>query len=146
MARVSWQSVAIGIAVGALWIATDPSNGLPSDLGHWISSLPIWLAATWLLVRALGSVVVVPIAEELAFRGFLARVLISKGRFESVGLREFRPLAFSVSSVTFGLMHERWLAAFLAEAVYALLMYRTTGLSDPIAAHSASTRSFSAGR
>ena len=47
-------------------------------------------------------------------------------------------LAFIGSSVAFGLMHQRWIAACLAGAVYALLMYRTKKLSDPIAAHMAS--------
>jgi CAAX prenyl protease-like protein len=79
----------------------------------------------------------VPIAEELAFRGYLHRLLIS-ARFESVGFGEFRVLAFLGSSLAFGLLHERWLAAALAGAVYALLMYRTKRLSDPIAAHIAS--------
>jgi len=31
-------------------------------------------------------------------------------------------------------MHQRWLAAALAGAIYALLIYRTKRLSDPIAA------------
>jgi membrane protease YdiL (CAAX protease family) len=35
-------------------------------------------------------------------------------------------------------MHQRWIAAFLAGAVYALLMYRSKRLSDAIAAHVAS--------
>ena len=35
-------------------------------------------------------------------------------------------------------MHERWLAACLAGAIYAMLMYRTKRLSDPIVAHMAS--------
>ena len=47
-------------------------------------------------------------------------------------------LAFIGLTVALGLMHERWLAACLAGAIYALLMYRTKRLSDPIAAHMAS--------
>jgi membrane protease YdiL (CAAX protease family) len=35
-------------------------------------------------------------------------------------------------------MHERWIAACIAGAVYALLMYRSKNLADPIAAHVAS--------
>lgn len=134
---VSWVSVVIGLAVGGLWVATDPSLGDAAPLGLWIASLPLWLAAAWLAMRALGSVVLVPIAEELAFRGFLARWLVST-RFETVGFDQFRFVAFAGSSLAFGLLHERWLAATLAGAVYALVMYRTNRLSDPIAAHAAS--------
>jgi exosortase E/protease (VPEID-CTERM system) len=137
LSGASLSSVAIGLAVGFVWIATDPSKGLASPLGPWLASLPAWLAAIWLSLRAFGSIALVPVAEELAFRGYLFRVLIST-RFESVGFGEFRPLAFIGSSVAFGLMHQRWVAACLAGAVYALLMYRTKKLSDPIAAHVAS--------
>lgn len=133
----SLSSVAIGLAVGVVWIATDAGKGLEAPLGSWLASLPAWLAAVWLSLRAFGSIALVAVAEELAFRGYLARVLISP-RFESVGFGEFRPLAFIGSSVAFGLMHQRWVAACLAGAVYALLMCRTKRLSDPIAAHVAS--------
>ena len=131
------SSVVIGLAVGALWIATDPNKGAAMPLGAWLASLPIGVAALWLGLRAFGSIALVPVAEELAFRGYLARVLVA-AKFETVGFGEFRLLAFLVSSLAFGVMHERWIAACLAGAVYALLMYRTKRLSDPIAAHMAS--------
>ncbi len=133
----SLSSVAIGLAVGAVWIATDPGKGLELPIGTWLASLPEWLAAIWLCLRAFGSIALVPVAEELAFRGYLSRALIST-RFESVGFGEFRWLAFIGSTLAFGLMHQRWVAAGLTGAVYALLMYRTKKLSDPIAAHVAS--------
>ncbi|MGE0024679.1 MAG: exosortase E/protease, VPEID-CTERM system [Hyphomicrobium sp.] len=137
IAPVSWSSVVIGLVIGALWIATEPGGDKGAVLGDWIVALPAWVAALWLALRAIGSVALVPVAEELAFRGFLARWLVS-ARFESVGFGEFRLIAFAASSIAFGLMHERWLAGALAGAIYALLMYRTQRLSDPIAAHAAS--------
>jgi exosortase E/protease (VPEID-CTERM system) len=133
----SLSAVIIGLAVGLVWIATDPSKSVASPLGPWLQSLPVWLAAVWLSLRALGSIALVPVAEELAFRGYLARALVSI-RFESIGFGEFRWVAFIGSSVAFGLMHQRWVAACLAGAVYAWLMYRSKSLSDPIAAHAAS--------
>jgi CAAX prenyl protease-like protein len=137
LAGASPISVAAGLAVGAAWIATDPGKGADGPLGAWLAALPAGLAALWLALRALGSVVFVPLAEELAFRGYLHRVLIS-ARFESVSFGTFRPLAFLVSTLAFGAMHQRWLAACLAGAVYAALMYRSKRLADPIAAHMAS--------
>jgi exosortase E/protease (VPEID-CTERM system) len=134
LSGASFVSIAAGLAVGVAWIATDPDKGVEMPLGIWLASLPAWLAVVWLALRAFGSVLLVPVAEELAFRGYLHRVLIS-ARFERVGTGEYRLLAFIGSSLAFGLMHQRWLAAFLAGAVYALLMYRTKRLSDPIAAH-----------
>ncbi len=54
------------------------------------------------------------------------------------GSANFGLLAFVGSTVAFRLMHERRLAARLAGAIYAMLMYRSTRLSDPIVAHMAS--------
>ena len=36
------------------------------------------------------------------------------------------------------MMHQRWIAAAIAGALYALLVYRSNRLSDAIAAHAAS--------
>ncbi len=130
-------SVVAGVAVGVLWIATEPPGEGAPALGAWLATLPVWIVAGWLLLRGIGTVILVPIAEELAFRGYLARALISS-RFESVPVGAFTVLSFIGSTVAFGLIHQRWLAAMLAGAVYALLMYRSKSLSDPIAAHMAS--------
>jgi exosortase E/protease (VPEID-CTERM system) len=133
----SLGSAAIGVAVGVAWIATSSGSGATSSIGDWLNSLPTWFVVLWLCARGFGSIVVVPIAEELAFRGYLSRVLISS-KFESVPVGQFQLPAFLVSTLVFGILHERWIAASFAGAVYALLMYRTKRLSDPIIAHMAS--------
>ena len=88
----------------------------------------------WLVARVVGAVVTVPIAEELAFRGYLHRRLIDAD-FERVSLSTFTWLAFVVSSLLFGVMHGRWLAGTLAGMAYALLLYRRGELGDAISAH-----------
>lgn len=137
ISNVSPVSVAAGFLIGLLWIATDPRLDAETPLGPWLASLPASLAVLWLALRTLGAVVLVPIAEELAFRGFLYRALSSM-RLEAFGPVQFRWLALIASSLAFGILHERWLAATLAGVIYALLLYRTNRLSDPIAAHMAS--------
>jgi exosortase E/protease (VPEID-CTERM system) len=132
--KVSGLSVLAGIAVGILWIATQRSNEEGAALATWLAELPASLVALWIAMRAIGTTLLVPVAEELAFRGYLHRVLISR-RFETVEPGQFAPLAFVLSSLLFGLMHERWLAATLSGAAFALIMYRSNRLSDPIAAH-----------
>jgi CAAX prenyl protease-like protein len=78
----------------------------------------------------------VPIAEELAFRGFLLRRLASAD-FESVGWRTFSWAPFLISSAAFGLLHgERWLAGTIAGAVFALAQLRRGRIGDAIIAHS----------
>lgn len=137
ISKVSPVSILAGAAVGVIWIATDPGRSQPSELGAWVGALPTVAAIGWLVLRLVGSIVLAPIAEELAFRGYLHRALISR-RFETVSPGRFTWLAFAVTSILFGLMHTRWLSAILAGMVYAIVMYRSRRLADPVAAHVAS--------
>jgi len=127
-------SIAAGLLVGIAWIATAPSGDSGSDLGTWLAEIGTVMAVAWLAVRALGTIVLVPIAEELAFRGYLYRRLIRRD-FHLVGWTAFSWLALIVSSVAFGALHERWLAGTLAGAMFALLMLRGGRLGDAVAAH-----------
>jgi CAAX prenyl protease-like protein len=89
----------------------------------------------WLAVRVLGAVITVPIAEELAFRGFLLRRLVSSD-FESVAWRSFAWAPFLISSIGFGLLHgDRWLAGTMAGMIYALAMLRRGRIGEAAAAH-----------
>ena len=135
--RVSVISVAAGLIVGVAWIATDPALGHPSALDAWVGKLAPVTAAGWIGLRIIGSVIVTPVVEELAFRGYLHRALISR-RFEAAAPGQFSLLAFVVTTILFGAMHSRWLSAGLAGAVYASTLYRTNRIADPIAAHMAS--------
>jgi exosortase E/protease (VPEID-CTERM system) len=128
-------SIAAGLLVGVAWIATSPAAGTEStDLGMWLSELAPALAVAWLLVRGVGTILLVPIAEELAFRGFLYRRLIRRD-FHLVGWTAFSWLALIGSSLVFGLLHDRWIAGALAGAVFVLLMLRGGRLGDAIAGH-----------
>jgi exosortase E/protease (VPEID-CTERM system) len=127
-------AVILGALAGVAWIATDPSDGAPSKLAEFVAGLPPLALIAWLAFRGLGTIVMVPIAEELAFRGFLYRTLIST-RFEAVSFRAFGLIALIVSSALFGFMHERWLSGALAGMLYALVMIRRGQLSDAIVAH-----------
>jgi membrane protease YdiL (CAAX protease family) len=70
----SWWSLAVGFGTFVIWLAVMPS-GL-NDKAGWpaaLVSIPWQRAGVWLLFRIAGYVVTVPLAEELAFRGFLTR-------------------------------------------------------------------------
>lgn len=127
-------SIALGAIAGAIWIATDPGAGSHTPLEQSLSELAPITLILWLVFRAIGTIVMVPIAEELAFRGYLYRVMLS-ARFETVDFRTFGFVALIVSSSLFGLMHDRWLAAALAGLLYGLLMIRTGRVGDAVAAH-----------
>lgn len=136
LARASWVAVAVGIAVGVVWQLTAPEGDVSSTLAEWFAGLPLASALLWLVLRGLGSVVLVPIAEELAFRGYLYHLVSSTA--ERLTPRVAALLALAASSVAFGLLHERWLAATLAGLAYGLLVQRSGKLADAIAAHMAS--------
>ncbi len=132
--RAGVEPVLFGVLVGAVWIATDPSRAEASPLGDWLAGLPPLLLALWLGLRLLGTVLLVPLAEELAFRGYVHRKLIAE-KFEAVAESAFTWKAFLISSGLFALLHERWLAGAFAGAVFALAMYRSGKLSGAVVAH-----------
>ena len=85
-----------------------------------------------------------PIAEELAFRGFLLRRLISPD-FEALPLHSFTWLGLGISSVAFGLLHGTlWFAAIVAGLLYAWTLIRRGRIGEAIIAH-ATTNALLAG-
>lgn len=88
-----------------------------------------------MLTRFLGSVVIVPIAEELAYRGYLLRRLVARDftavRFEDAG---FWPVL--VSAAVFGAAHgAMWPPAVIAGLAYGLLAIRTGRIGEALCAH-----------
>ncbi|MGJ0484011.1 MAG: exosortase E/protease, VPEID-CTERM system [Methylomicrobium sp.] len=130
----AWQGPTIGATVFIIWILLEPGTDSNTALPEGLAELTSGTAAVWLVFRVLGSVIAVPLAEELAFRGYLIRKLIAKD-FERVPLGQFTWLSFLLSSVLFGLLHERWLAGTLAGMGYALALYRRGQLGDAVVAH-----------
>jgi exosortase E/protease (VPEID-CTERM system) len=132
----SWMPILLGFLVFVLWVALEPpANPETVDvIPNALAEMPTALAAFWLIARILGSVVVVPVAEELAFRGYLLRRLID-ANFTAVSPSHFTATSFLVSSVAFGALHGRWLAGILAGMIYAVAQYRRGQISDAIVAH-----------
>jgi exosortase E/protease (VPEID-CTERM system) len=130
--RFSWLGPAAGALVFAIWIGLDRgSSPAPAALLHASSPARI----SWIALRMTGAVLTVPIAEELAFRGFLLRRL-SSSDFESVSWRFFSWAPFLISSAAFGLLHgDRWLAGTIAGAIFALAQLRRGRIGEAIATH-----------
>jgi exosortase E/protease (VPEID-CTERM system) len=131
--HVDWTAPVLGLAVFAFWIALDRSGpvAIPGEL----AGASLALRSGWIILRILAAVVTVPIAEELAFRGFLLRRLISPD-FEAVPFRAFSWLALLASSVIFGLLHgQRRVAGSLAGICFALAMQRRGRFGNAVIAH-----------
>ena len=133
----SWEAVAIGCGVFALWMVMEPYrptavSGTPVDSG--LQSLSRQWATAWLIFRVVGSVIMVPLAEELAFRGYLTRRLIAAD-FQSIAPGQMTWWSFLMSSLFFGALHGRWVAGTLAGIAYALAYRRRGELIDAVLAH-----------
>jgi exosortase E/protease (VPEID-CTERM system) len=138
--RFGWMGPAVGAAVLAVWVAPEMwGNGQgASGIGVTLAALPTWERLGWLAVRVTAAVVTVPIAEELAFRGYLARRLMDR-EFDQVAFSALRAVPIAVSSVAFGSMHgAQWVVGIVAGLAYALLVKRTGRFGDAVAAHATS--------
>jgi exosortase E/protease (VPEID-CTERM system) len=131
----TWEPFALGALVFLVWVVLVPGTSAEGQsLADRLEGSPAWIMVTWVLFRVVGSVITVPFAEELAFRGYLIRKLISRD-FERVRPGHFTWFSFIVSSLLFGLLHQHLLAGALAGAAFALALYRRSRVGDAILAH-----------
>jgi exosortase E/protease (VPEID-CTERM system) len=138
--RFGWQGPAAGALIFLLWIALDRWSGV-TVLGAMPPALAEASAApriAWIVFRAVAATVTVPIAEELAFRGYLLRRFVSAD-FEAVAWRAVPLSAIVMSSVLFGAMHgSRWIGGSLAGLAYAWVAVRRQRIGEAVAAHAVS--------
>jgi len=109
-------------------------NSKETALAHGLAYLPSVLSLIWLGFRVLGSVLIVPIAEELAFRGYVIRKLTAQD-FAAVRPGQVTWRAFFLSSLLFGVLHGRWVAGTVAGMGYALVFTQRGKLANAIVAH-----------
>jgi CAAX prenyl protease-like protein len=135
--RFGWLAPVTGLLVFLLWIGLDrvfgshAAGAIESGMQGWSSTLRIG----WLALRTCAAVTTVPVAEELAFRGFLTRRLISAD-FESVSFHALSARHILISSMAFGLMHgQRWVAGAIAGIIYAVLLRWKGRIGDAVIAH-----------
>jgi exosortase E/protease (VPEID-CTERM system) len=131
----SWRGPAAGIAAYVLWTAA--AHVLGGSAAE--PSAPPGMAplphALWVGAHFIVSVGAVPIAEELAFRGFLLRRIVSSD-FESVPPRSIGVWTLLLSSLLFGLCHGTlWLPGTATGVIFGLVYMRTQRLGEAFAAH-----------
>jgi exosortase E/protease (VPEID-CTERM system) len=142
--RCSWRGPLAGVAVFALWIAAAALLTRPSGMPEQLVTMSVGARALWIAVRVIAAVITVPIAEELAYRGYLMRRLISAD-FEAVDFRQVGIIALLVSALAFGVMHGAlWPAGIIAGIIYGAVLIRTGRLGEAVVAH-ATTNALLAG-
>jgi CAAX prenyl protease-like protein len=148
---IDWRVRRIGISlvtgalVFAIWIAPDVL--FPGYRDHWLfqnaitgslrSSIPADFRSSLLVLvfRTLRATILVPIIEELFWRAWLLRWLVSSD-FESVPLGAYTRSSMWISALLFASEHgPYWEVGLIAGLIYNLLLVRTKSLGDCILAH-----------
>jgi len=135
-------SVLVGLGVFVVWIGVDLL--WPEYRAHWLftnflsgepNSAVQGGSLLYVLSRVCGSVLLVPVVEELFWRAWLVRWLIAP-HFEKVPLGTYRPMAFWVTALLFASEHGAfWDVGLAAGIAYNYWMIRTRSLADCILAH-----------
>jgi CAAX prenyl protease-like protein len=134
-----WFGLAIAVLVFLLWIAPQAFFGMGARTEGFnpalFSAQPA-LYWTTIGLRFLRLVIVVPLVEEIFWRGFLLRFLINEN-FDKVAFGTFSWLSFTVVTLTFGFSHSRpdWAVAFVTGALYNIVAYRTKSLATCVITH-----------
>ncbi len=140
-----WKaSILLGLGVFALWVAPDAlfpgwrSSALfqNSVTGHLTQSIPAAeLTPLMLALRMMRAALIVPILEELFWRGWLPRWL-QDTRFARVPLGTYTAFTFWATAALFAAEHGPfWEVGLLCGVAYNWWMWRTRSLGDLILVH-----------
>ena len=132
-------TIAIALLIFVLWIAPQvffhaAARREGFDPTFFEKNRPLFFAV--LAMRFARLVIVVPLIEEIFWRGFLLRFFIAED-FENVRLGAYSHFSFAAVTLGFMLEHQRadWPAALLAGALFNAIAYHTKNLTSCVLAH-----------
>jgi uncharacterized protein len=138
-------SVALGVAVFVMWIAPDAL--IPGWRSHWLFQNSVtgtvktsidpteFANPLTVILRIARAALLVPILEELFWRGWLPRWLVNPD-WEQVPLGRYTTFAFIGTAVLFAAEHGPfWEVGLLCGIIYNWWMWRTKSLGDLILVH-----------
>ena len=134
-------AAALGVLLTFIWVIGDQATPHFKFLGSRIGYDPFQeipnaaIRVLFLIVRFFGLVVVVPIVEEVFYRGFLLRYVTDPDDFRRVPLGRFSMVAFLFNIVFMAASHPEWLVAGIFSAAMCALIARTRKLFACIVAH-----------
>jgi uncharacterized protein len=154
--RISFLAIAVGIFGGIVWIAICNLRleehlvewlGAKSRIIGWLglaprpaynpldqlAATPAW-AYTFLAIRFLGLVLIVPVIEEFFLRGFLMRFVIRENWWQ-IPFGQATTTAILVGTLFPVLYHPEKLAALVWFSIVTWLMIRTKNIWDCVTAH-----------
>jgi hypothetical protein len=151
--RHAMPSVLIGLAVCAMWVA--PDQLFPGWREHWLfqnsitgtvkTTIPPSELADPLVVilRVVRAALLVPILEELFWRGWLPRWIVNND-WQKVPLGTFNGMAFVATAVLFASEHGPfWEVGLLCGFIYNWWMWKTKSLGDLVLVHAVTNAALS---
>lgn len=133
--RFGWRGLTAGAALFAIWLAASHLISTPRDMPRALAAMPTGVRDLWIASRAFTAILVVPIAEELAYRGYLLRRLMAED-FEAVPFGSIGWVPLLVAAAAFGVLHgAMWLPGTVAGIAYGFLLIHTGRMGEAVAAH-----------
>jgi hypothetical protein len=144
-------AIVFGVAVAAMWVYVhqwfaaqswypytqllgrdaDPDKYY-NCFEQFSGQVGLWL---FLIIRIGGASIVVPIVEEIFWRGFVLRFLVDSWHFERVPLGTYTFRSFIICSLLSAAEHPMWEVGILCWMVYNLLFYWKKSLLFMIVMH-----------
>lgn len=146
-------SVLLGLAVCAMWVA--PDQIFPGWREHWLfqnsitgtvktTIAPSELADPLVVIlRVVRAALLVPILEELFWRGWLPRWIVNND-WQTVPLGTFNVMAFVATAVLFASEHGPfWDVGLFCGFIYNWYMWKTKSLGDLVLVHAVTNAALS---
>ncbi|MDZ4815149.1 MAG: CAAX prenyl protease-related protein [Verrucomicrobiota bacterium] len=139
-AEGSWHvasALGVGFLAFALWVGLDPWLGFRGErAGFDPTMIDHPYRVFVVLFRVAGAVLVFPLMEELFWRGFMMRYIISEN-FEQVRFGTYTHLSFWVVVAGFAATHGKaeWALAVLVGILYGAYCVKTKSLKSVVLAH-----------
>lgn len=139
-------SIALGVGIFALWIAPDVlftdfrsswlfTNGLTGKVEGTVPEA-VRQDALVLSLRFARAAILVPIVEELFWRGWLPRWIDHMEDFRTIPIGQYTTASFLLTALLFASEHgAMWDVGLAAGLLYNFWMRRTRSLGDLILAH-----------
>lgn len=117
-------AIGAGVVIAIGWVITAE----PAEPYESLAEFTTMALALWVVLRVIGTAILVPIVEELFFRGYLFSLIDDGSTWRRVA-------AIVVTTAGFAALHSRPVAAALAGVIFALVLLRRGRLFDAIVAH-----------
>jgi exosortase E/protease (VPEID-CTERM system) len=135
---LKWLPFLIGMVTVFIWLLFVKVDVNKSHLfAEHLFNVESWQIYIWIIFRVLGASFVVPIAEELCFRGYLFNITqrFIKSKFNNIKINDLNITVLVFTSIIFGSLHSEWLAGFLAGLLFGIARMYRNRISDAIIAH-----------